>query len=130
MIRGRFRMRVSWTLHSSTLLLAGALAASAQTPCEQLKSLSLPHTTITAADSVPAQASSPAHCRVAATLKPTADSDIKIEVLLPVNWNGNFEAVGNGGWAGTINEAEMAAALRRGYATTSTDAGHNTPGAS
>ena len=40
----------------------------------------------------------PAHCRVAATLKPSSDSDIKMELWLPLeNWNGTFEMVGNGG---------------------------------
>jgi feruloyl esterase len=121
-------------LHRLALLLVGTLALATaltgQTPCERLQSLSLPHATITAAESIPAQGSSPAHCRVDATLRPSADSDIRIEVLLPAHWNGNFEAVGNGGWAGTINRAEMAAALRRGYATSSTDTGHDTPGAS
>jgi len=45
-------------------------------------------------------------------------------------WNGKFEAVGNGGWAGTIGYPAMAQALARGYATTSTDTGHSTPGGS
>jgi feruloyl esterase len=40
------------------------------------------------------------------------------------NWNGKFLAVGNGGFAGSIEYAFMAAALRRGYATSSTDGGH------
>ncbi len=112
------------------LLLAAAMAALAQTPCERLRSLSLPHTTITTAYGVPAQAGSPAYCRVAATSRPSSDSDITIEVWLPAeDWNGNYQAVGNGGWAGTINHAEMAGALRRGYATSSTDTGHNTSGA-
>jgi len=67
----------------------------------------------------------PAFCRVAATLTPTSDSDIKIEVWLPASgWNGKFQAVGNGGWAGMISYAAMAAALARGYATSSTDTGH------
>jgi feruloyl esterase len=67
----------------------------------------------------------PAFCRVAATLKPSSDSDIKIEVWLPsTNWNGKFQPVGNGGWAGTISYGAMANALRNGYATTSTDTGH------
>ena len=39
-------------------------------------------------------------------------------------WNGKFEQVGNGGWAGTIQYAPLAAALRRGYAAASTDTGH------
>ena len=45
----------------------------------------------------------PAFCRVAATLAPSKDSDIKIEVWLPASgWNGKFQAVGNGGWSGSI----------------------------
>src|SRR5262249_8263908 len=60
-----------------------------------------------------------------------ADSDIKIEVWMPAaGWNGKLEAVGNGGWAGTISYPAMAQALARGYATTSTDTGHSTPGGS
>ena len=67
----------------------------------------------------------PAFCRVAATLKPSPDSDIKIEVWLPASgWNGKFQAVGNGGWNGNIDTNALAAALRRGYATASTDTGH------
>ena len=67
----------------------------------------------------------PAFCRVAATLKPTDDSDIKIEVWLPASgWNGKFQAVGNGGWAGVISYGAMAEALHDGYATSSTDTGH------
>jgi feruloyl esterase len=68
----------------------------------------------------------PAFCRVAAMLMPSSDSDIRIEVWLPDtgNWNGKFQAVGNGGWAGTIAYPAMAAALAAGYATTSTDTGH------
>ncbi len=106
------------------LLPIVALAALAQTPCEQLQSLSFPHATVSAAVATASQ------CKVSATLRPTGDSDIKIEILLPVaNWNGNYQAVGNGGWAGTLNESEMAAALRRGYATSSTDTGHSSSGA-
>ena len=68
----------------------------------------------------------PAFCRVAASLTPSSDSDIRIEVWLPDtgNWNGKFQAVGNGGWAGTITYPAMATALAAGYATTSTDTGH------
>src|SRR5207253_10201437 len=64
-------------------------------------------------------------CRVAATLTPSSDSDIKIEVWLPVSgWNGKLEAVGNGAWAGTISYPAMATALAAGYGTVSTDTGH------
>ena len=125
---------------------------SAQTPCERLKSLSLPNTTISAAELVaagpfhaPDQAEGPpvmlpAHCRVAAVLAPSSDSNIEMEMWLPADWNGKFEAVGNGGWAGNIEYirpnavgARRAEALKEGYATASTDTGHKaaeTPGAS
>src|SRR5262249_29673102 len=83
----------------------------------------------------------PAFCRIAATLKPSADSNIKMELWMPLaNWNGKFEVVGNGGWAGAIsyvNEGAasngglggMAGGLRKGYATASTDTGHDDAGA-
>src|SRR5687768_4132030 len=135
-------------------------------PCESLRALTLPHTTITTAELVPAgpftqpaqpgppggpvappaapQAGGrgggrggggaapaataprlPAHCRVAAVLKPSSDSHIEMEVWMPAeNWNGKFQAVGNGGWAGTISYAAMATALQEGYATASNDTGH------
>ena len=113
--------------------------------CESLASLALSDTTITMSQIVPPGAFTapsarggrgpspfqnlPSFCRVAATLKPTSDSDIKIEVWLPANgWNGKFQAVGNGGWAGTISYPALAQALRRGYATTSTDTGHTDAG--
>src|SRR5215472_11215391 len=81
--------------------------------CESLASTKLPNATITAAQTVAAGAfmpaggggrgggaqfsDLPAFCRIAATVKPTADSDIKIEVWMPAsNWNGKFESVGNG----------------------------------
>jgi feruloyl esterase len=71
----------------------------------------------------------PEFCRVAATLTPSSDSDIRVEVWLPTtNWNGKFQAVGNGGWAGVISYSAMADALRAGYATASTDTGHTGPG--
>ena len=72
----------------------------------------------------------PAFCRVAATLTPSTDSQIKMEIWLPAeNWNGKFLAVGNGGWAGTISLDAMAAGLRRGYAAASNDTGHSDAGA-
>jgi feruloyl esterase len=62
---------------------------------------------------------------VEATLKPSADSDIKIEVWMPASaWNSKLQAVGNGGWTGSIAYPAMATALRNGYAAASTDTGH------
>jgi feruloyl esterase len=114
--------------------------------CESLTRLTLDNTKITIAQEVPAgaftppgaarqggapplqsrvYASLPAFCRIAATLTPSSDSDIKIEVWLPsAKWNGKFQAVGNGGWAGSISYAALAGAVNAGYATASTDTGH------
>ncbi len=131
-------------------LLLGGLAngqpLKATASCEGLRLLVLPNATITLARTVDAGAFSPtappgggappgaagrsfnaprAFCRVAATLRPSNDSDIKIEVWMPaVNWNQKFQAVGNGAFNGTIAYPAMMAALGRGYAAASTDTGH------
>ena len=68
----------------------------------------------------------PAFCRVAADIKPTDDSDIKVEVWMPASgWNGKLQSTGNGGWSGAIGYAAMGQAVERGYATTGTNAGHD-----
>ena len=73
----------------------------------------------------------PAFCRVAVTLKPTRDSEIKVEIWMPTSgWNGKFQAVGNGAFNGAIAYSAMTMALARGYATSSTDTGHAGGGAS
>jgi feruloyl esterase len=65
-------------------------------------------------------------CRVAATLQPSGDSDIKIEVWLPRSgWNGKYLAVGNFGWAGSIMYNGLLMGLEGGYAVASTDTGHD-----
>src|SRR5581483_6236732 len=133
------------TIRSSILhtILLGAMVAGAvpaQTnSCESLSSMVLPHTAITLAQAVPAgelpQAGRggraaeplrvPAFCRVAATLKPSSDSEIKMELWLPASgWNGNFEGNGNGGWTGSIAPATLASGLQRGYAAPMRDLGH------
>ncbi len=121
------------------LVILTPLAGFAQArSCESLSSLTLPGTTIELAQSVApgdlilprpfgqnAWADLPTFCRVVATLTPSSDSNIGIEVWLPLGgWNGNYQAVGNGGWAGSISYGGMGEALRRGYATSSTDTGH------
>jgi feruloyl esterase len=133
-------------------LLIGAFPfqadAASVASCESLRTLSLPNVTITTATGVaagpfqppgtpaPPAVMLPAHCRVGAVLTPSSDSHIEIEIWMPAeNWNGKFEAVGNGGWAGVITYGSgapqamaiprnMAFALSEGYATASTDTGH------
>ena len=129
------------------LVITAATPARAQTPCLNLTSVKLPSGAVSSAQAVAAGGFSepkgadggatggfqrlPAFCRVAVTLRPSSDSDIKVEVWLPVaGWNRKYQAVGNGGWAGSISYAAMASAIERGYATSSTDTGHTVASAS
>ena len=93
------------------LLLALAASPSLAAGCQSLIDLSLPNTTITLAEHLPAEWQRvsppgavnriPPHCRVTAILKPTSDSSIQIEVRMPdpesggapdspPAWNGKF----------------------------------------
>lgn len=68
----------------------------------------------------------PSFCRVTAGISsPGAAEPINIEVWLPLqNWNGKFEAMGNHGFAGEIEYADMGPELLKGYAVGATDTGH------
>jgi feruloyl esterase len=145
-------------------LALGGVARGAT--CDSLSSLTLPNTTITMAQMVaagsfvaPARGPStagiagsgqaanpfadlPAFCRVQATLRPTSDSNIKMEIWLPASapttgrgfgapgsaagWNGKFRGTGNGGLGGGAGVAAGALAngVRRGYATAGNNTGH------
>ena len=133
---------VAFWLSALAVMLAFSASPVTAATCESLGSLALPNTTITSARTVEAGAFTPptpagaaangsrfaavpAFCRVTATLKPSNDSDIKIEVWLPASgWNGKFQAVGNGGFAGVFSYPALAAAVTAGYASASTDTGH------
>jgi hypothetical protein len=95
------------------------IARAGQAPalsCDKIAQQALPQARITSAVSVkagpftpPGAAAGarpvdlPAHCRIAATLAPSSDSDIKMELWLPLEkWNGKFMMVGNGGWNGAL----------------------------
>ena len=122
---------VSLTVIAAAVLayLAAPVRVVAASSCESLAGIALPEATVTSSAIVAAGAD-PFHaprafCRVQVTLTPTTQSDIKVEVWLPVDgWNGKFQAVGNADAAGVISYAEMADAVGRGYATSSTDTGH------
>lgn len=124
-------------------LLAAALpVSSAAATCDAIRTMSFVDTTINVAQVVPAGSFTtprnttdvqqqllltnlPAFCRVAATLRPTSDSEIHIEVWMPaLGWNGKFMGVGNGIWRGSIPFAAMGPMLTRGYAVAATDTGH------
>jgi feruloyl esterase len=109
-------------------------------PCGSLSALKLPNTTVTTAEArEPGSFTAPgggrpipnlpAFCRVAGSIKPTADSDIRFEVWMPASgWNGKFQGIGNGGFAGTIGYGALADAVAHGYAAASTDTGHQAAG--
>ncbi|HEY3908730.1 MAG TPA: tannase/feruloyl esterase family alpha/beta hydrolase [Stellaceae bacterium] len=130
----------AWTAALSLASLALPAAAAAAATCGNLASLALPNTTLTAAQLVNAGSFTaangqtftlPAFCRVAGYSTPSSDSDIQFEVWIPYStWNGKLEVVGGGGFAGTISFSAMATALNRGYATASTDTGHQNPSSS
>ena len=102
----------------SMIVVVSAAGSAAGATCESLKSVSMPQATVTLAQTVAAGAFTPpaaegragggrganpfadlpAFCRVAATLTPTSDSDIKLEVWLPAaRWNGKFQTINNNG---------------------------------
>jgi feruloyl esterase len=121
----------------SALVSAQATSAEAADCARLAETLRLPHTTVTAAEEVaagrfepPAGSADafktlPAFCRVALTIRPSSDSDIRSEVWLPLSgWNGKFLMVGNGAWGGSIQYGALANGLGRGYAVASTDTGH------
>ncbi|HEY8508976.1 MAG TPA: tannase/feruloyl esterase family alpha/beta hydrolase, partial [Steroidobacteraceae bacterium] len=138
-------MRDRVLMFACVAALATTICRADATECEQLIALKLPNTQITLAQNVPAggfqpppgagaagpaappgaYSRLPAFCRVAGTIQPTADSDIRFEVWMPAsNWNGKFVGVGNGVWAGSITHFAMVDPLLKGYASAATDAGH------
>jgi feruloyl esterase len=139
------------------LLLVGsavglfAMVALGPTPaaawsCTNLKTLHLQETTITSAEEnttgkfiVPNSnppitlTGRPPFCRVTATLTPTSDSTIKIEVWLPeTTWNGRFLGTGGGGFQGLFTLSsyrdELSVGIMKGFATANSDLGTGSSG--
>jgi feruloyl esterase len=127
-----------------SLLAAAGLAApvSAQTQdCAALARLRLPSVRITTAEVIPGgtnwafppspfnifmgfnAATDRRFCRVVGVI----ERDIRFELWLPPEWNGRFLGVGNGGYTGAINYPALSLGLARGFASASTDTGHQTP---
>jgi feruloyl esterase len=121
------------TLTSFTLQIEPSAAAPM---CASLTSFSLPQTKITlarpyqAGEMVSGTTKAPIGlCRVTGTSKPSSDSNINFEVWIPTNgrWNGKYQQIGNGGFAGTIWISYLADAVSRGYAAAATDDGTSGP---
>jgi feruloyl esterase len=84
-------------------------------------------TTVTAVSVVPVSDKLPAYCRVDGHVA-APDNEVNFRLGLPVKWNGNFFFSGVGGFAGSIGS--LNAGLARGYASASTDTGHQVSDAS
>ncbi len=118
------------------ILLAASAAPLHAADCSSLKNLQIPNTSITLAETVssgsielpntPPLHDLPPFCRVAGEMRPTADSRIRFEVWLPTgSWNSRILGTGNGGFAGSIWFDQLADYLRRGFAVSGTNAGHD-----
>src|SRR5579864_638124 len=110
-------------------LLVGT-PANATTPCDQLKDLKLTHVIVADAKVIESKSlggvgagALPSYCRVIATSRPTKDSEIRLEVAIPLApaWNGRYLQLGNGGFAGAISEPALVPALQAGFAVAATD---------
>ena len=115
---------------------------AAATPCTNLKFLQLQQTTITSAEdnttgtfTVPNSnpptilTGLPTFCRVTATLTPTSDSTIRIEVWLPeTTWNSRFLGTGGGGFGGGIAYGELSTGIKQGFAAANSDLGTGSSG--
>lgn len=138
------RNSLAFAVRAAVCITAGAAAAPAVAAidCADLMNLELGDTKITLAEriegvfqppppprgAIPMPGAGdpldiPPMCRVAGIVEP----EIRFEVWLPEpgTWNGRFQAVGGGGLAGVISYAAMGTAVRDGYASASTDTGHN-----
>jgi hypothetical protein len=97
--------------------MAPRVADAVPIACESMGQIKLSNGAVLSAESVSAGAftaptatnaaaaaafkSLPAFCRVTLKLAPSADSDVRVEVWLPLSgWNHKIQAAGNGGWAG------------------------------
>jgi len=121
----------------ASVAMAGTPAMAS--PCTNLQTLNLVHTTITSATDVTGGSFTPPgaapitglppFCRVTATLTPTATSVIKIEVWLPEsNWNGRFLGTGGGGYQGVMTYSELANGIVAGFAAANSDLGTGASG--
>lgn len=67
----------------------------------------------------------PELCAVIIAVESSSISSFRFGLFLPTEWSSNFLTVGNGGFAGGINWLDMAPGTHHGFATASTDTGHN-----
>ncbi len=105
----------------------GTVEKNAAADCAAVSGLRLPDVAIKTAEAITApQANSRVtvpHCRV----RGVVGTEIGFEVLLPDAWNRRFTMGGGGGFAGSLSN-QAADVVNAGYATASTDTGHQAEG--
>jgi feruloyl esterase len=123
------RVAVWWLTAVLCLLGPWAVQARTATDCASLMTLAIPGTTITSTAVVPSDsvAGLPEYCKVEGFVTTPGDAAVPSNTVnfrlgLPTAWNGKFYFQGTGGFAGTIGALD--AGLVRGYASASTDTGH------
>jgi feruloyl esterase len=115
--------RLSLILPLALVIASDAGQASAPTECtvSALQQKAPPGTTITATAVVAAEGATPEYCRVDGHVA-TPGNTVNFRLGLPAGWNGRFFFEGVGGFGGTIGS--LNAGLEKGYASASTDTGH------
>ncbi|KAK9479974.1 Tannase/feruloyl esterase [Lipomyces japonicus] len=66
-------------------------------------------------------------CRVVGQISNSASQAIGFELWLvdPLQWNGRYLAMGNGGLAGSVTQGVFSYGVNNGYATSQSDSGHS-----
>jgi feruloyl esterase len=138
-LRSSVVVRQSLTAASALLIgciACDAAAAGTPTSCTSLTAFAYPSTTINSATLMPGGpyaapdawhlvfTNLPPYCMVSATISPTSDSSIGVQVWMPTQrYNGRYLGTGNGGYAGGFFQSELADGINRGFATANTDMG-------
>ena len=107
---------------SATLLaVCGNAKALEPEDCAAFVGAEVSGMTVEAAELIDATDRLPQHCRLVVLVP----EFVRFELRLPDPWNGKFLMVGNGGYLGVFFDQSYG--LTRGYATASTDTGHQGP---
>jgi feruloyl esterase len=115
------RLKLILLLVGATAIDTGTASLPAECTVVALQQKAQPGTTITAAAAVPAEGTAPEYCRVDGNVA-TPGNTVNFRLGLPAAWNGKFFFEGVGGFGGTIGSLNVG--LEKGYASASTDTGH------
>ena len=137
-----------WLLPALIIMASVYALAADQESCVKLANQKLDKVTITSAvfmndpqgfalpqtpgmfGTPPGQKTTAQFCRVVGYIEPVKNSHIGFEVWLPPaeKWNNRYFGVGNPAFEGAIKYQGLKLAVEKGYATASTDTGHEDPG--